>query len=189
MAQKSTVFKAELQVNDLDRHYYKAHGLTLARHSSETDERMMVRLLAFALNAGPALNFGNGLSTDDEPDLWQKDLTGLIALWIDVGMPEAKLLKKAAGRAERVAVYTYGRNAARWWADSAGELERFGNLAVFQLTEETTQALAALTERSMRLICTVQEGAVTLSNDNATVEVQTITLKAFELRERGAYRK
>jgi uncharacterized protein YaeQ len=189
MAQKSTIFKADLQVNDLDRHYYQAHALTLARHSSETDERMMVRLLAFALNAGPALSFGNGLSSDDEPDLWQKDLTGLIALWIDVGMPEAKLLKKAAGRAERVAVYTYGRNTARWWADSTDELERFGNLAVFQLPEVTTQALAALAERSMRLVCTIQEGMVTLSNEHATVEVEVLSLKNYQQRERGAYRK
>ena len=106
MALKSTIFKASLQVSDMDRSHYGSHFLTLARNPSETDERMMVRLLAFALNASDALVFGNGLSADDEPDLWQKDLTGSIELWLDVGLPDEKLVRKACGRASRVIVYT-----------------------------------------------------------------------------------
>jgi uncharacterized protein YaeQ len=183
MAQKSTVFKAELQVNDLDRQYYHAHALTLARHPSETDERMLVRLLAFALNADSALAFGNGLSTDDEPDLWQKDLTGLITLWIDVGLPEAKLLKKAAGRAQSVVVYAYGRNADRWWAESGAELARFDNLAVWKLAAATTQALAALAQRNMRLTCTIQDEAVAFADDETLVEVERVQLKSATRRK------
>jgi uncharacterized protein YaeQ len=189
MALKSTVFKAELQVNDIDRQYYGSHSLTLARHPSETDERMMVRLLAFALHADEALAFGNGLSTDDEPDLWQKDLTGLITLWIDVGLPEAKLVKKAAGRSERVTVYAYGRNADRWWAESAGELARFDNLAVWRLPDATTQALSALAQRTMRLHCTIQDEGIALSDDSTSVEIERAVLKESKVRERGAYRK
>jgi uncharacterized protein YaeQ len=179
MVQKSTVFKAELQVNDLDRQYYHAHALTLARHPSETDERMLVRLLAFALNADPALAFGNGLSTDNEPDLWQKDLTGLITLWIDVGLPEAKLLKKAAGRAQRVVVYSYGRNAGRWWAESEAELARFDNLAVWRLAESTTRALAALAQRTMRLNCTIQDETVAFTDGDTLVDIERVQLKSF----------
>src|SRR5512147_3279852 len=105
MALKSTIFKAELQISDMDRNYYGSHSLTIARHPSETDERMMVRLLAFALHANEGLAFGRGLSTDDEPDLWQRDLTGAIRLWIDVGLPDEKLLRRACGRADEVVVY------------------------------------------------------------------------------------
>src|SRR5664279_1025335 len=105
MALKATIFRAELAVADLDRNYYGTHSLTLARHPSETDERMMVRLLAFALHADDALAFGRGLAAEDEADLVQKDLTGAIRLWIDVGLPDERSLRRAAGRAARVVVY------------------------------------------------------------------------------------
>ena len=117
MALKATIFKAGLQIADMGRNYYHDHALTLARHPSETSERMMVRLLAFALNASETLTFGKGLSTDDEPDLWQKDLTGAIDLWIDVGLPDEKSIRKACGRAAQVRIYSYGgRNAELWWS-------------------------------------------------------------------------
>jgi uncharacterized protein YaeQ len=171
MAQKATVFKAELQVSDLDRHYYQTHALTLARHSSETDERMMVRLLAFALNADPVLTFGNGLSTADEPDLWQRDLTGQITHWIDVGVPDPKLIRRAAGRSKQVSVYTYGRGAEKWWGDHQGALARLDNLTVTHLAAESTQALASLAERTMRIHCLIQDGQVSVSADDAAIEV------------------
>lgn len=189
MALKSTIFKAELQVNDLDRQYYGAHALTLARHPSETDERMLVRLLAFALNADPALAFGNGLSTDDEPDLWAKDLTGIITLWIDVGLPEAKLLKKAAGRAERVLVYAYGRNAGRWWSECEGELARFNNLEVWKLAEDSTRALATLAQRNMRLNCTIQDEAVAFADGETLVDVERVRLKTSSPRSHSFVRQ
>ena len=88
MAIKATIFKVNLQIADMERHYYQDYALTLARHPSETDERMMVRLLAFALHAHEYLEFGQGMTADDEADVWQKDLTGAIELWIDVGMPD-----------------------------------------------------------------------------------------------------
>ena len=115
VALKSTIFKVALQVADMERGYYADHALTIARHPSETDERMMLRVLAFALHAGPDLAFGKGLSTDDEPDLWQRDLTGAIGLWIDVGQPDEKLLRRACGRARQVVVYAYGRGVDLWW--------------------------------------------------------------------------
>lgn len=142
----------------------------------------MVRLLAFALNAAPApapaLAFGNGLTTDDEPDLWQKDLTGQIALWIDVGLPEAKLLKQAAGRAARVVVYAYGRNADRWWAAAEGELRRFDNIEVWRLADASTQALAALARRNMHLYCTIQDETVALGDGDTSVTVERVALKS-----------
>src|SRR6266542_2837271 len=112
MATNATIFKATLHIADMDRQYYEDHSLTLARHPSETDERMMVRLLAFAMHAHEALSFGRGLSTEDEPDLWQKDLTGLIERWIEVGQREEKNIRQACGRAKQVVIYTYGGRAA-----------------------------------------------------------------------------
>src|SRR6185295_12969669 len=116
MALKSTIFKAEISVADIDRGYYRDHALTIARHPSETDERMMLRLLAFALHADDALEFGRGISTDDEPDLWRRDLTGAIKAWIDVGLPDEREVRKACGRADQVHILAYGGRAVDlWW--------------------------------------------------------------------------
>ena len=182
MAQKATVFKVELQLSDLDRHYYQTHALTLARHSSETDERMMVRLIAFALNADPALSFGNGLSTADEPDLWQRDLTGAITLWIDVGMPDLKLIRRAAGRSAQVRVYAYGRGADQWCNTHRAELNRIDNLAVFQLATESTLALSAIAERTMQIQCLIEDGEVSISARDTTFAVEIETLKPAKQR-------
>jgi len=139
-----------------------------------------VRVLAFALNAHEALAFGKGLSTDDEPALWQKDLTGAIELWIDVGMPDEKDIRKACGRAPRVIIYSYGgRSADLWWEQNRGKLERINNLAVINLPAATTQALATLAQRTMQLQCTIQDGEMWLADDNERIEVEWVMLKAF----------
>jgi len=178
MALKATIFKIEMQIADMDRHYYHDHALTVARHPSETDERMMVRLLAFALHAHEALAFGNGLSADDEPDLWQKDLTGSIELWIDVGLPDEKLIRKACGRARQVFLYTYGgRVADMWWAQNSGKLERLKNLTVLNLPMETSQALAKLAQRTMQLQFTIQEGQIWVADKAQSVEVALTVVK------------
>ena len=178
MALKATIFKAELQIADIDRHYYQNHALTIAQHPSETDERMMVRLLAFALHAHEALAFGKGLSTEDEPDLWQKDLTGAIDLWIDVGLPDEKRLRKACGRAKQVFIYSYGgRNANLWWDQNRNKLEQSKNLTVINLPPATTQALAKLAQRTMHLQCTIQDGEVWLADNDDRVQLELITLK------------
>lgn len=179
MALKATIFKADLNIADMDRNYYHDHTLTIARHPSETDERMMMRLLAFALHADENLAFGQGLSTDDEPDLWQKDLTGAIELWIDVGLPDEKLIRKACGRARQVFVYCYGgRGADIWWGQNSGKLEKLENLSVMSLPSLTTQAMAGLAQRNMQLQCTIQDGQIWLSDKNDTVEVTLSLVKA-----------
>lgn len=178
MALKSTIAKATLAVSDLDRGYYGTHALTVARHPSETDERMMVRLLAFALFAGERLEFGRGLSTEDEPALWRKDLTGAVELWIEVGLPDERALRRACGRAERVAVLCYGgRGADLWWAQNRDRLERLRNLAVMLLPAPATQALAALARRSMSLQCTIQDGQAWLTEGERTVHVDPLRLQ------------
>jgi len=177
MALKATICKASLQVADVDRNYYAEHALTVARHPSETDERMMARLLAFALNAHERLTFCKGLSDTDEPDLWQKDLTGAIEHWIEVGQPDDKRLLRACGRAEKVTVYAYGNRAELWWQPLAEKLERAKNLTVWRIPVSAVQALERLAGRSMQLQCTVQEGQLYFSDAAGTVQLQLTPLK------------
>lgn len=165
----------------MDRNYYQDHALTIARHPSETDERMMVRVLAFALYAHEALIFGKGLSADDEPDLWQKDLTGAIELWIDVGLPDEKRIRKACGRAAQVVIVAYGgRGAELWWAPIAKLLERFNNLTVLSLPVATSQALADLVkqQRTMQLQCLIQDGQIWLGDEETRLEIVPLRLKS-----------
>jgi uncharacterized protein YaeQ len=172
MAQGATVYRTDLTVSDIDRGVYSQHALTLARHPSETEERLMVRLLAFALFADDALVFGRGLSTEDEADLWQRDATGTIERWIDVGLPAEKDIRKACGRARAVVVLAYGaRRVEQWWSDNAAALSRLANLQVLTLAAAETEALQALAARSMTLTCTVQDGHVWLADERTTVEV------------------
>ena len=171
MALKANVFKAELQVSDFDRNYYETHALTLAQHPSETDERLMVRLLAFALHADTALTLGRGLSSE-EPDLWRKDLTGQIELWIELGQPDEQSLRRACGRAKQVFVYTYSGNSAQaWWSKTGESLQRCSNLSVIDVASASSKALAALAQRGMQLQCFIQDGAVQMMSDTETVAI------------------
>jgi uncharacterized protein YaeQ len=172
MALHATICKAALHIADMDRPYYGDHALTIARHPSETDERMMVRVLAFTRHAHEALSFGKGLSTEDEPDLWQKDLTGAIELWIDVGQPDEKSVRKACGRAKQVVIYTYGgRSADQWWEQCRTTLERSKNLTVMNLPADASRALAKLAQRDMDLQCTLQDGQIWIGDRNDTVQI------------------
>jgi uncharacterized protein YaeQ len=185
MALKATIFKAQIGIADMDRPYYGDHAVTLARHPSETDERMLVRLIAFALHVDDALGFGKGLSTDDEPDLWRRDLTGAIELWIDVGLPDEKRVRKACGRAAAVFVYSYGgRGADLWWTQNAGTFERLRNLTVINLRYGPAPSLASLATRNMDLRFTVQEQQIWITDGVVTVEVETamLTTSARSLR-------
>lgn len=176
MALKATIYKAQIQLADMDRGLYADHHLTLARHPSETDERMMVRVLAFVLNVPAqdhhgALEFAKGLSDVDEPELWQKDLTGALQQWIDIGQPDDKRLIRACGRSSQVAVYCYSASTPIWWRGIASKLTRVSNLSVWQLAAESSLALAALAERSMSLQISVQEGTVWITKGETTVEI------------------
>lgn len=182
MSPKSTVYKVELQISDLDRHYYQEHNLTLALHPSETEERLMVRLLAFAMNADDRLTFGRGLSTDDEPDLWQRDDIGDIGLWIETGQPDEADIRRACGRARHVLIYTYsGRSAQAWWDKVGSSLNR-KNLTVIDLPTESVQALAGLCERTMRLQCMIEDRHVQIMNHHGSVSIDPVVHVAAQQR-------
>lgn len=179
MALRATIYKAELSVADIDRGYYADHALTIARHPSETEERMMIRLLAFALRADPALTFGPGLSTDDEPDLCARDATGAIDTWIDVGWPDERRVRRACSRARDVLVVTYGgAKAGAWWAQCAAALARCSNFGAIEVPAQASQALAALARRAMRVHCTIQDGHVTIGADDGQATFEPVVLRA-----------
>ena len=177
MALKATIYKVDLSVADMDRNHYENYALTLARHPSENDARLMVRLLAFMLYADPRLEFGKGLSTDDEADLWLRDLTGAIDLWIYVGQLDERWLRKASGRSGRVVVFCYGdRVADVWWEQNRAALEKLPNLTVCRLTSADVEVLSSLAERSMNLQCTIQEGEALITGDAGAIRVEPLLL-------------
>jgi uncharacterized protein YaeQ len=176
MALKSTIYKADLQISNMDSNYYAAHSLTLAKHPSETDERLMVRLIAFALFASDSLAFGKGLSDDEEPDLWQKDLTGAIELWIEVGLPDERALRKASGRSNQVALLMYGgRSADIWWDQNSKALLKLDNLTVINLPD--TAELANAATRNMNISCTIQDNEMLVTHDIGSFTLLPIKLK------------
>lgn len=175
MALKATVYKADLQIADIDRGYYADHPLTLARHPSETEQRLMVRVLAFALHANDTLEFGRGISTDDEPDLWQRDATGAIEHWIDLGMPDERRLRRAAGRARQVTLIGYGERAFEiWWRKHGPALARLDRLAVWSLADAEVESLVPLAARSMTLQALIQDGELTLSDAGRSATVTPV---------------
>ncbi len=186
MAIKSTIFKAAVQLADIDHGYYADHALTLARHPSETDERMMIRLAALAINAHElqdtcggdgTLAFGAGLSDPDEPDLWLRDFTGRTRVWVEVGQPEDKPLTRACSKADRVLVYAFSNAAEIWWRGIETKLTRLANLEVYRVPAEASQALAALAARSMQLQATIQEGVLSLGDSQRSVDLETVRWK------------
>jgi uncharacterized protein YaeQ len=172
MAINATIFKIDVNIADMDRNYYEDHSFTIARHPSETDERMMVRILAFILNADKDLIFTKGVSSEDDPDLWQKDLTGNIVKWIELGQPDEKRVRKACGRSKEVIICCYsGRSATNWWEQMQGKFERFANLWVINFPANEVQSLAKWTERSLKLQCTVQEKEIWLTQDSDNIHI------------------
>jgi len=173
MAIKATIFKVKLQVADMDRAYYDDLSLTIAQHSSETDERTMIRLLAFALHASEGLKFTEGISAEDEPDIWRKSLSGEIEIWIDVGLPDEKRIRKACNRAKTVYIYAYGgRTVQTWWQPIAENLSRHKNLKVIILPPTATRSLGELAQRTMALQCTIQDGQIWIGDSINNVFVE-----------------
>ena len=167
MAISSTINKVSLNIANMDRHYYQSHELTVAQHPSETDFRFMIRLIAYMANASDQLCFTKGLDSDDEPELWQKTLTGDIELWIDFGQPDEKRIRKACGRARQVIIYTYHeRKAKAWWAQQQKKLQRFNNLKVLHIN---ALGVDSMIKRSMQLQCNIQDGEIYLNDDNSSL--------------------
>ena len=181
MSIKATIYKASVQLSDIDRGVYGDYAVTIARHPSETDERMLIRLFAFALNVPAdsdqgALEFAKDMWEADEPSLWQKDYTGDIVHWIEVGQPDEKRLLRATSRVGRVSVYSFSASTPIWWKGIESKLTRARNLSVWQIPAEQSGALAALAQRTMELHVTVQEGGIWVGDGAHSIEVTPVRL-------------
>jgi uncharacterized protein YaeQ len=177
MALRPTILKATLQLSDIDRGYYDELRLTIAQHPSETDERTMVRLLAYALHACEDLKFTEGIAAKDEPDIWMKNLTGEIELWIEVGLPDERRIRKACNRAKQVYVYAYGgRPVPLWWQSMEDKMDRHQNLKVCALPIEATRVLKTLANKSMTLHCTIQDRQIWMGDSASNVCIEPETL-------------
>ncbi len=173
MATKSTVYKAELEISDIDRSYYATHSITMAQHPSETDRRLMARLIAFVLFADERLEFGRGLSNEEDPDLWRRDYTGNIECWIELGQPDESAVRRACGRAQQVILVNYSGNSAEvWWTKNESSLARSKNLTVIDLDSSEVEAATRFLQRTMRLQVMIQEGYCQLMRDNETVGIR-----------------
>jgi uncharacterized protein YaeQ len=177
MAPRATVYKAQLNVTDIDRNHYADHALTIACHPSETEERLMLRVLAFALNAQEGLAFGKGISDEDEPDVWAKDLTGRVLTWIEIGHPDERTILRACGKAADVIVYATNANAAQWWAGLEHKLTRAKNLRVVAVSPASREALGQLAARSMDLAVTIQDGDVWVRTPKDSVQIALTELR------------
>lgn len=177
MAKNSTIYKADLSISDINRDYYCDHQITLACHPSETTERMMMRILAFALNADERLTPAAGMSDADEPDLWLKDLTGAISLWIEVGQPDERRILKACGRSELVKIYTYGTKPGLWLDSIESRIAKAKNVQIYSVSSGSSKALAELAERSMELQITIDHDEIWVRSENKAVPVDLTVLK------------
>lgn len=172
MALKATIFKIELSISDMDRGYYADHNLTVARHPSETDQRMMLRILAFIFNASESLKFTKGLSDIDEPDLWQKNLHDGIELWVQLGLPSEQRIKKGCNQATEMLIYSYHDGALeKWWQKEKKALNMRSNLKVITIEEHIGEALAELVDRQMHIQCTLSEGQSWLTIGDTSIEL------------------
>ena len=172
MALGATIYKATLEISDLDRGWYGTRHLTIACHPSETESRMMVRVLAFALYASDKLEFGRGISADDDADLWEMNEAGDIGRWMDVGTPDNKSLRRAAGKSDDVVVLAYDdAKVEPWWASNKGDFGKINKLTILRITDEEREALAGMCSRNMHLAATIQDGTVWMADDAQNLEL------------------
>ena len=168
MATKATINKALLNIANMDTHYYADHNLTVAQHPSETDTRLMIRVIAFILNASDTLALSKGLSQEDEPEIWEKNWGGEITLWIELGQPDIKRIKKACGRSEKVIVYTYQEGMANaWWTQIQTSLTRFNNLSVIAIKSDTE--VENMAKRAMSIQANISDNELTLIDQTQSI--------------------
>lgn len=183
MALGATVYKAQLSISDLDRNWYGQPTLTLARHPSETETRLMLRVLAWCMRAGEHLEFGRGLSAEGEPALWELDDTGAVVDWVELGAPDLRTVRKAAGKSDHVLVLAYDEaRTTPWWESLKGDFSKIGKLAVVLIRDEEAEALGAMAARNMKLAVTIQDAVVWVSDDSASLQINPVWLKREDER-------
>jgi len=175
MAIGASIYKVNLNLSNFNTHYYHDFNLTMAKHPSENEARMMFRLAAFCYCAHEDLEFTKGLSTQDEPELWQKDLTGDILHWIELGQPDEKRIKQAAGKSRKVSIFTTNPNSALEWESKIKKKVSSDKVNIYHLDVTDNGPIDRFVEKSMILSCTLEDNLMHLSNDRERIGIQVIT--------------
>ncbi len=177
MALKPTIYKLNISLSDLDKNYYDTLPLTIARHPSETLERMMARVLAYCINAREHLAFTKGLSEAEEPDIWRRSLDNQLLLWIDLGEPAADRIKKATRLAQTVKVYSFNSKSDVWWQQSQAKFKQL-SASVYRFQWQDIQSLARLVERTMEFSVTISDDSAHIAAELGECEVAWTVLQA-----------
>jgi len=179
MAINSTVVRAKISIADMTRHYYQDLHLTLAQHPSENENRLMIRLLAYIINAQESLCFTKGLSTSDEPDIWMKDLTGEINLWIELGLPDESRIKKAVNRSQHTILYCYDDKSFTPWFKK--NESRFGHktLSIYKVKDNDAMSLSLLYKRALDWQVNIDETGIMII-DNTSQAVITVDIEQIK---------
>ena len=181
MALKATIYKANLSISNMDLNYYQDHTLILARHPSESQSRMMFRVLAFSFLAQEEPEFTKGLSSENEPELWCHNLSGEITHWIELGQPSEKRIRQGCSKADQVTIFTYQPYAGtEWFRSMENKIQRFKELQVVHFSILENQSLEDLVQRNMELSCTIQDNQIWLSSENHRVGIEYTIAKARE---------
>ncbi len=178
MGSKVNILRVNLNISDIDRNYYQEHKFTIAHQPPETGIYIIARILAFTLKAHERLVYTKGTDTKHEPAIWQKDLTGAIELWIEIGEADEKRIRKACARSKHVIIYTYKEgSSAIWWNLKSSKLNILKNLSVISLPAQALEDLSSMIDRTMELQCTIQDRHVWIANNDRTVEFDPKILK------------
>lgn len=181
MANTATLYRFGIDLSDIDRGVYQTLDLRVARHPSEDEERLVVRVLAHALLYEEGLEFGRGLSTVEDAALWTRTPAGQVQTWVDVGLPSADRLHRASKQAERVVIVTHKPPEIlrkEWLGEKIHRPER---VELVQLSPALVRELADRLERGVHWYVTVQEQGLTIVDGDQVVEgaVGHGTLAAF----------
>lgn len=170
MALQATPYKIEMNLTDMDRHVYETLRFTVARHPSETEERLAVRLIAYALFYKEHLSFGRGLSDVDEPALWEKSLDDRVLHWIEVGQPDSERMTWCSRRTERFSLVAYG-NLRVWQTKELDPVRSLKNINVVGIEQGALEALAQDLPRSLNWSLMISEGELFITDERGQHEV------------------
>lgn len=177
MAKGSRIYKVKLFISDIDRNCYEQLELTVAQHPSESDERLLARLLAFGLEYESGLAFGGGVSSTDQAPIWLRNDYEEVQHWIEIGQPDPDRLAKLNKRQPRLTLYTYGANAHRWWHQHSPNLSKLQRLKAVQLDYDALQTLVSAMTSGFELQLNRQDEVLYLGLNDQQAEMQLAFLQ------------
>lgn len=172
MALNATIWNFDINLSDIDRNIYETLSLRVAQQPSETIDYMLTRLLAYCMEWQEGIEFGQsvGSTNGEEAAVYARDYSGILKLWIEVGMPDAEKLHRASKAAERTAVYTH-RDPDMLRRNLAGKtIYRAEDIPIVAFDRAFLAQLAAKLDRRNKLDISITEGQIYLTLEGETLE-------------------